>query len=87
MIDDTPLTRPGDRFPIGLPGHVVPVSAAAATAGRPWGMDYAVIPVAVELPQLGAHEKPAKTYTRADPTEYNEDGRVKSDSKTVTVTD
>jgi len=50
MIDDNPLARPADRFPLGLAGRSVPISAELPTTVRPWGMDSAVIPVAVMLP-------------------------------------
>lgn len=87
MIDDAPLVRPADRFPIGLAGHTVPLSAATPTPGRPWGMDHAVVPALVTLPQMGKHEKPTRTYNKSDPTEYTLDSKIKTDTKTVTVTD
>ncbi|GAA0946702.1 hypothetical protein GCM10009560_62650 [Nonomuraea longicatena] len=86
MIDNTPLTRPDDRFPIGLPGHTVPLSMEAPTAVRPWGMDHAV-PVAPLPATAGKHERPTKTTTQSRPTKYNVDGRVEPDTTTVTVTD
>lgn len=85
MIDETPFVRPDDRFPSGLPGHTVPLSSAVPTPYRPWGMDSAVLPI--PLPKNGGHEKPTKTYTRQDPTEYTDDSKVRKDTTTVTVTD
>lgn len=87
MIDGTPLVRPGDRFPLGLAGRTVPVSAELPTAARPWGMDCAVIPTPVELPQLGKHEKPTRTYTRNVPTTFTNDSKPQTDQRTETVTD
>ncbi|MFF0578863.1 hypothetical protein ACFY19_15355 [Streptosporangium saharense] len=86
MIDDTPLTRPDDRFPIGLPGHVVPLSGEARTPGRPWGMDRGVVTVPPR-PSADKHERPTKTTTQSKPTKNNIDGRVVPDAATVTVTD
>ncbi|MFE0151358.1 hypothetical protein ACFWY5_29725 [Nonomuraea sp. NPDC059007] len=85
MVDNTPLTRAGDRFPIGLPGHTVPLSAEAPTVDRPWGMDCAT--VTTLPPTTDKHGKPTKTSTQSRPTKNNVDGKVENDTTTVTVTD
>ncbi|GHE42660.1 hypothetical protein GCM10017673_51120 [Streptosporangium violaceochromogenes] len=86
MVDDTPLTRPGDRFPIGLAGHTVPISTESPTPGRPWGMDHAVVTIPAPVPHLDKHKKPTKTFTETRGTKGNMDGKVVPDTQTVTVT-
>jgi hypothetical protein len=84
MIDPTPLVRAGDRFPIGLPGHTVPLLPDQPTARRPWGMDHAVVPAPVEA---GKHEKPTSTKTEKKATTYTNDSKELPDPDTITVTD
>ncbi|GII97125.1 hypothetical protein Ssi02_73560 [Sinosporangium siamense] len=87
MIDTAPFTRPGDRFPFGPPGRAIPISPESATQGRPWGMDFAVVPVECHILESGKHAKPTKTRTETRPTQFSSDGKVESDTQTVTVTD
>ncbi|MFV2178149.1 hypothetical protein ACFHW2_23410 [Actinomadura sp. LOL_016] len=85
-MNDNPLVNPRDRFPLGLPGHVVPVSPAAPTeVGRPWGMDVAVVPV--PLGAMGKHGKPTSTKTTPKATTYTDDSVTRKDTVTETVTD
>jgi hypothetical protein len=85
-MNDSPLVNPRDRFPLGPPGHVVPVSAERPTeVGRPWGMDRAVPPAPVRV--MGKHGKPTSTKSVAKPTTYTDDSRTRSDTVTETVTD
>lgn len=82
MLDNTPLVRPEDRFPIGLPGHTIPVSAEPPSGvARPWGMDRAAT-----LP-MTKHEKPTGTRKETVKTQVSDDGKVRSDDYTQTVTD
>lgn len=77
------LVNPQDRFPIGLPGHTVPVSPEQpTTTGRPWGMDSAVLPA-----RTGKHGAPTTTRTVPKPTEYTDDSEIRPDTVTETVTD
>jgi hypothetical protein len=85
MVDPAPLVRAGDRFPIGLPGHVVPLSSDHPTARRPWGMDHAIIPP--PMPLMGKHEKPTSTKTQQKATTYTNDSKQLPDPDTITVTD
>lgn len=85
MIDNTPLIRPADRFPIGLAGHIVPLSAALPTTLRPWGMDHAVSPP--PLPEMGRHEKPTSTTAKPKATTHSNDSKLIPDTDTITVTD
>jgi hypothetical protein len=85
-MSEAPLVNPSDRFPLGLPGHTVPVSHDRPTAtGRPWGMDRAVTPTAIG--SAGRHEKPTGTKQVQVPTEYTDDSKTRSDNVTQTVTD
>ncbi|MFC4053973.1 hypothetical protein ACFOY4_30130 [Actinomadura syzygii] len=85
-MNENPLVQPRDRFPLGLPGHVVPVSPQQPTPdARPWGMDQAVVPAPVRA--MGKHDKPTSTRTEKVPTEYTDDSQTKKDDYTQTVTD
>ena len=85
-MDDGPLVRSVDRFPLGLPGHVVPVSPARPTAtGRPWGMDRAVVPTPIRA--MGKHGKPTSTRKVPKATTYTDDSVTRKDTVTETVTD
>ena len=85
-MNESPLVNSRDRFPLGLPGHAVPVSAEhPTTTGRPWGMDHAVTPVPVR--SMGRHEKPTSTRTVPKATTYTDDSKIKKDTITETVTD
>lgn len=85
-MDDSPLVSTGDRFPLGLPGHAVPISSETPTrTARPWGMDQAVVPARIQ--SSGKHEKPTTTRQESQPTEYTEDSKVREDTVTQTVTD
>jgi hypothetical protein len=83
MIDDTPLVRPGDRFPIGLPGHAVPLTSERPSEVRPWGMDHAVVPIR----SAGKHDKPTSTTNKPKATTFTNDSRELPDPDTITVTD
>lgn len=85
-MHDNPLVNPRDRFPLGLPGHVVPVSRATPTGdGRPWGMEHAVVPVPVRT--MGKHGKPTSTKNVSKATSYTDDSVTRKDTITETVTD
>lgn len=85
-MNESPLVNPRDRFPLGLPGHVVPVSPEHPTAaGRPWGMDHAVTPAPIR--SMGNHEKPTSTKTVPKGTTYTDDSKTRKDTVTETVTD
>ncbi|QFG24139.1 hypothetical protein [Actinomadura sp. WMMB 499] len=85
-MNDDPLVNPGDRFPLGLPGHAVPVSAAPRSATeRPWGMDCAVVPAPVRA--MGKHGKPTSTKSVPKATTYTDDSVTRKDTVTETVTD
>ncbi len=85
-MNESPLINPGDRFPLGLAGHMVPVSPEAPTVTmRPWGMDHAVLSTAVH--SMGTHEKPTGTRGVNKPTEYTDDSKTRRDTVTETVTD
>ncbi|MFD0902194.1 hypothetical protein [Actinomadura sediminis] len=85
-MNDSPLVNPGDRFPLGLPGHVVPISPATPTeADRPWGLDRAVPPVPVQA--MGKHGKPTGTRKVPRATTYTDDSVTRKDTVTETVTD
>ncbi len=85
-MNESPLVSPRDRFPLGLPGHVVPVSAEPPTeTGRPWGMCHAVSPSPVQT--MGKHEKPTSTKSAPRQTSYTDDSKTRSDTVTETVTD
>lgn len=78
------LSDPRDRFPLGLPGHRVPLVADPPSGPqRPWGMDQAVPPVR----SMGKHDKPTGTRDVKQPTQYTDDSQVRSDEVTQTVTD
>lgn len=86
MDDSGSLVNPRDRFPLGLPGRTVPVSAERpTTAERPWGMDQAITPVPFR--SMGQHEKPTSTRKVSKPTEYTDDSKTRRDTVTETVTD
>lgn len=83
-MDGSPFVSARDRFPLGLPGHAVPVSMDAPTiADRPWGMDHAVEPARSE----GKHEKPTSTRQVPKATQYTDDSETRQDQITETVTD
>jgi hypothetical protein len=85
-MNESPLVNPRDRFPLGLPGHAVPVNSEPPTeTGRPWGMDHAVPPAPIRF--MGKHGKPTSTKTEKVPTTYTDDSKTKSDDYTRTVTD
>ncbi|MFC4912280.1 hypothetical protein [Actinomadura gamaensis] len=85
-MNDNLLVHPHDRFPLGLPGHTVPVSSQQPTpTARPWGMDQAVAPAPVRV--MGKHDKPTSTRTEKVPTTYTDDSKTKPDDYTQTVTD
>ncbi|MBX6767088.1 MAG: hypothetical protein IRY90_08045 [Actinomadura rubrobrunea] len=85
-MNDAPFVNPRDRFPLGLPGHVVPVSSERPTGtGRPWGMDRAVPPAPIR--SMGKHEKPTSSRKEKVPTEYTDDSQTRKDDYTQTVTD
>ncbi|GGU97056.1 hypothetical protein GCM10010182_11470 [Actinomadura cremea] len=85
-MNDNPFVNPRDRFPLGLPGHVVPVMSSAPTVtGRPWGMDRAVLPVPVRA--MGKHGKPTSTKSVPKATSYTDDSVTRKDTVTETVTD
>ncbi|MFC5185630.1 hypothetical protein [Actinomadura harenae] len=85
-MNEDPLVRSCDRFPLGLPGHAVPVSAEQPTTGaRPWGMDQAVSPAPIR--SMGKHEKPTSTRTEKVATKHNKDSEDVPDDYTQTVTD
>lgn len=85
-MNESPLVNLNDRFPLGPPGHSVPVSPEPPTErSRPWGMDHSV-----PLPAIrdgGAHEKPTRTRKVNKPTEYTDDSKTRRDTVTETVTD
>lgn len=86
-MDDSPLVGSGDRFPLGLPGHAVPISSEPPShAARPWGMNHAVLPAAVRE-SSGKHHKPTSTRQVPKPTEYTDDSETRRDTVTETVTD
>ncbi|MFI0450616.1 hypothetical protein [Actinomadura sp. 6N118] len=85
-MSENPLVNPRDRFPLGLPGHTVPVSSEPPTeTRRPWGMDHAVTPAPIRF--MGKHEKPTSTKSVNKPTEYTDDSKTRKDTVTETVTD
>jgi hypothetical protein len=85
-MNEGPLVNPGDRFPLGLPGHVVPVSTEPPTEiARPWGMDHAVVPAPTR--SWGSHEKPTSTKTVSKATTYTDDSKTRKDTVTETVSD
>lgn len=85
-MNENPLVQARDRFPLGLPGHVVPVSPQQPTIdARPWGMDQAVDPAPVRA--MGKHGKPTSTRQEKVATEYTDDSKTKKDDYTQTVTD
>lgn len=86
MLNESPLINSHDRFPLGLPGHMVPVSPETPTGiVRPWGMDHAVTPAPIRA--MGTHEKPTSTRRVNKPTEYTDDSKTRRDTVTETVTD
>lgn len=85
-MDGSPFVSALDRFPLGLPGHVVPVSREQPGGdARPWGMDQAVSPAPVRA--MGKHDKPTSTRQVSKPTEYSDDSKTRPDTTTQTVTD
>ncbi|XVQ10223.1 hypothetical protein ACQP1W_48245 [Spirillospora sp. CA-255316] len=85
-MNESPLVNPRDRFPLGLPGHTVPVSPEPPSgAGRPWGMDRAVTPAPKR--SMGKHEKPTSTKTVTKKTTYTDDSEIRTETLTETVTD
>jgi hypothetical protein len=85
-MDSSPLVNPGDRFPLGLPGHTVPRSPEQPTeTARPWGMDQAVSPAPIR--SMGKHDKPTGTRTVSKATQYSDDSEIRADTTTETVRD
>lgn len=85
-MDGSPLVNARDRFPLGLPGHVVPVSPGPPSqAARPWGMDRAVDPTPIR--SMGKHDKPTTTKPVKKPTKYTDDSETRPDEITETVRD
>ena len=85
-MNESPLVNPRDRFPLGLPGHTVPVSPEhPTTTGRPWGMDHAVTPAPIR--SMGRHGKPTRTKTVPKSTTYTDDSTTKKDTTPETRTD
>jgi hypothetical protein len=85
-MNESSLVNPHDRFPLGLPGHRVPVSPEFPTESfRPWGMDHAVSPAPIR--SMGAHGKPTGTKQVSKPTTYTDDSKTRKDTVTETVTD
>ena len=80
------LARAEDRFPLGLPGHRVPLTKSTPTELRPWGMDLAVPPASSEWAEA-KHKKPTATKKQKVPTEHTNDGKKVPDEYTQTVTD
>ena len=85
-MDGSPFVSSRDRFPLGLPGHTVPISPEQPShEARPWGMDQAVSPPPVR--SMGKHDKPTSTRQVSKPTEYTDDSKTRHDTTTQTVTD
>ncbi|MEV2275540.1 hypothetical protein AB0I72_08125 [Nocardiopsis sp. NPDC049922] len=84
-MEHAPLVAAKDRFSTGLPGRRVPVSEAQPSAYRPWGMDHAVVPRPVDM--SGRHEKPTENKPVTRRTQYNDDGKLETDTVTETHTD
>lgn len=80
------LARSEDRFPLGLPGHEVPLTCDMPGKLRPWGMNLAVAPASGAYVEA-KHKKPTSTKNQKVPTEYSEDSKKIPDEYTQTVTD
>jgi len=83
-VNDSPLVNSRDRFSTGLPGRRIPISSGRPSPGRPWGMDRAVSP---RPTTLGRHEKPTENRIVSKPTQFQNDGKLETDTVTETQTD